>query len=336
MTKEGEKELLVFNRLLDEVDAAGHSSSKFWPIPSSEASTTILFKEIDSTWMIGQEFLSEKIYYCYAKSKSVDSKPVFVKTRPDYLQVNFCLKGKLKYELKENGKHIYQIDPLSANLIYYKCDGVKIESVSPGEFEVLVFNIHLGFLEKNFPDLYSRVSDFISKIEEGKANVFSKKNIKISPTLRMMIQDFTSKRYSGCFLSHYVELKTLEFIILLMDEFDKMTEQRAKSLSESDFEKMNLAKDILIQRMTNPPSLKDLANMVGTNEFDLKRKFKEAFGMTAFSLLQEHKMELARKKLLESDQKIVEIAEELGYSHATHFTSAFKKAFGILPKDIKK
>ncbi|MCH7398584.1 AraC family transcriptional regulator [Belliella sp. DSM 107340] len=336
MTKEGEKETKQFERLLDKIDPKGQEKSEYWQVSTDTSSNKLLFKEIKEEGVIGQEFLSEKIYYCYAKSITNKQNTIIIKTRPDYIQVNFCLKGKLRYNLKENNKTIYQINPLTANFIYYKCDEIAIENESVDGFEVLVFNIHLGFLEKNFPDFYLRIADFIEKIKHGQGESFSPNNISISTTLRAMIQDFTTKRYSGCFLSHYVELKTLEFVILLMNEFDNIHDFKKSPLSEMDLEKMNLAKEILIQRMSNPPSLKDLANMVGTNEFDLKKKFKEAFGMTAFALLQDYKMELARKKLMETDLKIVEIAEELGYNHATHFTSAFKKAFGILPKDIKK
>ncbi|MNT78841.1 Helix-turn-helix domain protein [compost metagenome] len=46
-------------------------------------------------------------------------------------------------------------------------------------------------------------------------------------------------------------------------------------------------------------------------------------------------MEKARSILLAKDITVAEIAKKVGYKHATHFTSAFKKYFGYLPNKIK-
>jgi AraC-like DNA-binding protein len=46
-------------------------------------------------------------------------------------------------------------------------------------------------------------------------------------------------------------------------------------------------------------------------------------------------MERSKKMLLNDKIKIAEVAEKLGYSHATHFTSAFKKYFGYLPNKLR-
>jgi AraC-like DNA-binding protein len=47
-------------------------------------------------------------------------------------------------------------------------------------------------------------------------------------------------------------------------------------------------------------------------------------------------MELAKRYLLDTDKTAREIAFELGFSSPQHFNTAFKKAFQITPKNIRK
>jgi AraC-like DNA-binding protein len=43
-------------------------------------------------------------------------------------------------------------------------------------------------------------------------------------------------------------------------------------------------------------------------------------------------MGIAKTRLLDPKLKISDIAEKLGYKHATHFSAAYKKHFGELPR----
>jgi AraC-like DNA-binding protein len=98
---------------------------------------------------------------------------------------------------------------------------------------------------------------------------------------------------------------------------------------------MHEAKEILLARADNPPTIYELAKMVGTNDFKLKKGFKEVFGNTIFGFLLDFKMEKGRKLLRYTNKTTSEIAHLLGYSHPGHFTSAFKKKFGITPSALR-
>jgi AraC family transcriptional activator of pyochelin receptor len=96
--------------------------------------------------------------------------------------------------------------------------------------------------------------------------------------------------------------------------------------------KIRKAKDIIISRMSEPPSLQELATEIGLNIKKLKEGFKQIYGDTVYSFLFDYKMEEARK-LLESNQyNVNEVGLQVGYSTASHFIAAFKKKFGTTPK----
>ncbi|MBL4905724.1 MAG: helix-turn-helix transcriptional regulator, partial [Flavobacteriaceae bacterium] len=96
--------------------------------------------------------------------------------------------------------------------------------------------------------------------------------------------------------------------------------------------KIRKAKDIIISRMVEPPSLQELANEVGLNLKKLKEGFKQIYGDTVYSFLFEYKMDVARKLLESNQHNVNEVGLKVGYSTASHFIAAFKKKFGTTPK----
>jgi len=96
------------------------------------------------------------------------------------------------------------------------------------------------------------------------------------------------------------------------------------------------ARDILFREFKNPPSVEELSKRAGTNQFKLKKLFHHFFNNTPYGLLLEIRMNNAYQ-LLESGQCQVGVAaDRVGYSHASNFSTAFIKHFGISPKAISK
>jgi AraC-like DNA-binding protein len=74
---------------------------------------------------------------------------------------------------------------------------------------------------------------------------------------------------------------------------------------------------------------------IGLNDFKLKKGFKELFGTTVFSYLNELKMDYAKRLILDEKKTIYEVAMTLGYSEPHHFYAAFKRRFGYSPGELK-
>ena len=103
----------------------------------------------------------------------------------------------------------------------------------------------------------------------------------------------------------------------------------------SDEEKVLLkAKKILLTHMQNPPSIKELAHLCGTNDFWLKKNFKLFFKDTIYQLLAKERLKLAFALLKQNDISIKEAASIVGYTNAAHFAKIFKGAFGFLPSEL--
>jgi YesN/AraC family two-component response regulator len=63
--------------------------------------------------------------------------------------------------------------------------------------------------------------------------------------------------------------------------------------------------------------------------------FKQETGMNFSDYLQSQKMENAAKLMLNNSQKIYEISEMVGYYSSKNFTRAFKKYFGVSPREYR-
>lgn len=96
------------------------------------------------------------------------------------------------------------------------------------------------------------------------------------------------------------------------------------------------ARDILFAEFKNPPSVEALAKRVGTNQFKLKQLFHHFFDSTPYGLLLEIRMNKAYQLLKSTNCSVGSAAETVGYHHASNFSAAFVKYFGLPPKQISR
>lgn len=77
-------------------------------------------------------------------------------------------------------------------------------------------------------------------------------------------------------------------------------------------------------------SLDSCADHSGTNPFFLSKSFKQVTGKNFIDYLTELRMEKAKELLRESEMKINDVAEQVGYQHS-YFNRIFKKLEGMTP-----
>ena len=106
--------------------------------------------------------------------------------------------------------------------------------------------------------------------------------------------------------------------------------------NQYDREIAKLARDILYSEFRNPPSAHELSRRVGTNQLKLKTLFHHFFNTTPYGLLLDIRMHNAYQLLESTHCQVSVAADRVGYNHASNFTAAFIKYFGISPKAVSK
>lgn len=75
----------------------------------------------------------------------------------------------------------------------------------------------------------------------------------------------------------------------------------------------------------------DLARVAGLSRSAFARRFTDAVGVPPRKWLAEHRLDLARRRLLETDWPLAAVATEVGYACEFAFAKAFKRRFGSAP-----
>ena len=159
----------------------------------------------------------------------------------------------------------------------------------------------------------------------------------ITPTMRSALRQILHCPYEGKTKQIYLESKCLELITLKLEQLTQRDKQTAKlhSLNSDNIDRIHLAKDIIISNFDNPPSLIDLAREIGLNDCTLKRGFREVFGTTVFGYLHDYRLEQACQLLQEHRLDVSVIAERVGFSNYRSLSRAFRKKYGVTPKQYQ-
>jgi AraC-like DNA-binding protein len=106
-------------------------------------------------------------------------------------------------------------------------------------------------------------------------------------------------------------------------------------LRSKDREAIKLARDILTTNLADPPTIRELCSAVGVNRNKLHYGFKEEFGMSPLQYLEEFRLEQAYISLRDTEDLIYQIAADVGYTSQSSFSTAFKRKYGLTPKEAR-
>lgn len=164
------------------------------------------------------------------------------------------------------------------------------------------------------------------------------KTLPVCNKTRMVLEGIANNTYSDTLGNIYVNAQTQMLLLYSMDcllgekEIGIIT---CKFLAnEADRDKIIKAREVLIQHIGEPITIKELSRKVAMNECYLKKGFKEMFGTTIFDFYQSQRMEHAKYLLYEKGLSVTEVSVMLGYSSISHFSTAFKKHTGLKPCEL--
>lgn len=245
------------------------------------------------------------------------------------VEMHFSLKGLGTASLEMAPKSI-RFDQHEHNIIYANALSGRMEW-ERDEFHFCEVNLTPAFFMKFLPADAQLFDSFRNHIEQGKSSLLSQQNNTISHSMYAIIGEIMSCQRKGIFKRMFLEAKVLELLLLQLEQFMVGSDRNPSSLKKKDVDKIYAVRDYLLQHMDADCSLIDLAHQVGTNEFTLKKGFKELFGTSVFAFWSDSKLEQAKLMLQDRRMPIAEVAHLIGYKNPRHFSSAFKKKFGLAP-----
>jgi AraC-like DNA-binding protein len=157
-------------------------------------------------------------------------------------------------------------------------------------------------------------------------------------TMQTVIQQILQCPFQGLTQRMYLESKVWELMALELAQTPELdcSDDRSKPLKPEDIERIHYAKDLLVSRLSDPPSLIELARLVGINDCKLKAGFRQVFGTTVFGYLHSCRMERSRQLLGAGEISVAEAAQSVGFVNRSHFAIAFRKQFGVNPSIYRR
>jgi AraC-like DNA-binding protein len=92
---------------------------------------------------------------------------------------------------------------------------------------------------------------------------------------------------------------------------------------------------LLARRFREPLPLAAIARAVGWSPFALARAFRSATGTSIHRHRTELRLYASLERVLQRGSDLTEIALDVGFSSHSHFTSAFRAAFGVTPAAMR-
>lgn len=245
-----------------------------------------------------------------------------------FIQLHFCLHGNCKFSFN-NGNYALDVLDKHSILLYNPQQKLPINL----EIQPNTTLISLLVSIKKFHLLFSKEAGYIPFLSDENRNRKYYDDSVIKPTVLIVLQQILNANINNSIKDLYLKGKIYELLSLHFQKDETTSGEYCPFLvDEREVTKIREAKDIMIARMTEPPTLNELANEVGINLKKLKEGFKQIYGDTVYSFLFNYKMEHARKLLEGNQHNVNEVGLQVGYSTASHFIAAFKKKFGTTPK----
>lgn len=279
------------------------------------------------------DWQSHGLKVTHTRSEFAEPQPIHARADDKMVRLHFALRGDYRVTYPALGRS-YEMAGGHLNVLFS----------SPFEFVAETKTPVLETFGVQFPvDQFLAYTDgatdelarFCDRIAGDKPSILFDEWAPITPAIEASIRQIRESEYEGVTGQLFVLSKSLELLVQAI-EAQHAPAPDAYVKSSSDRERLVAARDLVATRVSDPPSLSEVARSVGLNEYKLKRGFKEMFGHTVFGYLTEQRLELAKRYLLDTDRTAAEVAAELGYATPQHFHAAFKKRFGITPNSVRK
>lgn len=249
----------------------------------------------------------------------------YEKNNPEehYLELRFCVSGNVYCREKKTECDFCKLNASKTCV-------EKVDSV-----DVVSFSFKPAYLSQFVKGKKQRnISDEVLSFTHPTS--FSKM-LPLCGKTRMAIEALLNHTYTDTLQNIFINAQTQ---ILLLYSMDCMLGEKEEVFTckflanEADREKIIKAREVLLQHIGEPITIKALSRKVAINECYLKKGFKEIFGTTIFDFYQSQRMEHAKYLLYDKGLSVTEVSMLLGYSSISHFSTAFKKHTGIKPCEL--
>jgi len=272
--------------------------------------------------------VEDGFYVLKSQNKTTEAQTIQRQIDRTHIQFHFSLKGHAQFLFNQGGYHL-QVSEENSLLLFNTQKDLPLNAVLQPNAWLLSIVMTIG----KFHALFSTEANYIPFLNES----FSEKKYysqeALTPTMAVVLSQLMGNNLHPSIKKLYVKGKVYELMSLYFNRTpDADLEQCPFLADEENVRKIKKAKEIIIERMAEPPTLAMLSNEIGLGLKKLKEGFKQVYGDSVYGFLFDYKMEVARKMLETGKLNVNEVGLKVGYSTSSHFIASFKKKYGTTPK----
>lgn len=267
--------------------------------------------------------------------------------RPQADKINYDYHIRsIEYPLPHSHNDYWEFSILAEGSLYNILNGKKILCESPCVF-------------------YATTKDAHSVKKASEKNFLLINLIVREPTIIDMINSFSGNTLDAFYSSNHIypiEQQTIDKINSILSKANLLQQEQInmhdnlicsavllivqyiyqQKISETTYDdaSINDFYTNLNKIMSNPDfptyTVSDLCSLLSYSRMQLNRIFKSQFNTSPHDYLIKMKFTYAKSLLSSTDMGIKEIAFSVGYSSVSQFHTAFKKMFGMTPKEFRK
>ena len=280
-----------------------------------------------------KEFFFSDFAITYGDLQHMHDRLIDFHTKESIVKMVFQFCGSRILKIEGFQEHV-EMACNSQTLLFTNRHQGQVHFVGCENQRFLEVNFKPAFLLKYLP-AEPAFFDFLENVRSGVNSRIADQNGSVTVPMQTIIDAiFNSDRQGG--LQHlFLESKIKELLLLQLESYSKVQHQDTALIQKYHADKIYQAKAIIEANVGQPCSLIDLAHQVGTNECTLKKGFRALLDTSVHNYWSELKMKKALQMLQESDASISDIAMDTGFKTPQHFSTAFKKHYGITPGKVR-
>ncbi|RYG51746.1 MAG: AraC family transcriptional regulator, partial [Chitinophagaceae bacterium] len=160
--------------------------------------------------------------------------------------------------------------------------------------------------------------------------VGSPDKLRIPRSMHDLVEEILQNRFQENLLPFYYENCVRELFFL---HAARMAPVAADSLTDAELVAVYEAERIIRENLHQHFSIQELARKTGTNEYKLKKDFRAVFEVGLFGRLVQLRMQHAKLLLETTSMPVTDVAEQAGYETLAGFITAFKRRYGLPPRE---
>lgn len=236
-----------------------------------------------------------------------------------------------------------ELDNLMENKFYRKKTRVFLPQEKSGEVSAEQFmndsigymmeDIHLNdmiHLEEHFQNLKKSAEGFQKYSQIYTKFLFS----------NLVKELYSQQHIEGRSLEESIqkiyELQSMDEVLKAIEEMIERFEQRMSDSKENARDEVERAKSYIYVHYSEDISVEILAEQVYLSPGYFSYIFKKETGQNLSRFVKEYRIEQAKKRLAETNMKIVQICQETGFSNVSYFIKSFREYYGCTPEQFRK